>query len=67
MTKNRIAFTVPDELREELSKIPWGVRSQIIRSLLVRVLEVAEAKGAGVYTAICAGQFQIEFKAINDD
>lgn len=42
--------------------MPWGMRSQIIRAILDKALDVAEEHGTLAFGAILDGQYEITLK-----
>mgnify|MGYP000091231955 CR=1 FL=1 len=61
-TTKRISLPIDEALYERLSKMPWGMRSPIVRVLLERVIDAGEKHGAMIYGAILDGHFDIVYK-----
>lgn len=58
----RISFKVDKDLYERTSYIPWGVRAELLRVLLRKVIEAAESHGSMILGAILGGDFDIVHK-----
>jgi len=55
----RISITLDLDLHERLKKMPYGIRSEVIRVLIRRVLDAGEKGGSAVYGAVLDGDFDI--------
>ncbi len=63
MPKNvRISFPVDDKLYARIERIPWGVRAEVLRKLITRVMDSADEAGNLVYGAVIGGEFEIKYK-----
>jgi hypothetical protein len=55
----RLTLEVDEDLLERCKSIPWGLRSEIIRALLVRAIDAGERHGSLMYGAIMDGKFDL--------
>ena len=55
----RLTLEVDPDLLERCKVIPWGLRSEIIRALLVKAIEEGERHGNLMYGAIMDGKFDL--------
>ena len=56
----RISFFVDEECYKKAATIPWGLRSAILRALLLKAIDAAERQGDMIYGAIIGGDFSIK-------
>ena len=63
----RISFHTKVPLYEKSQKIPWGIRSAVLRILLERVIDAADKKGEMIYGAVLGGDFTLVFKDKGDE
>ena len=57
--KIRLSVMIDVELAERLANIPIGLRSAMLRSLLVNILDAGEKHGNKMYGAIIDGEFDL--------
>ena len=64
MSENkRVSFPVDKSLLDRIhSSIPWGIRAEVLRQLITRVMDSADEHGELVYGAVVGGQFSINYK-----
>lgn len=55
----RICFETDKDLYEKSTKIPWGIRSALLRVLLEKIVESGEEHGSMIYGAILDGEFDL--------
>lgn len=60
----RLSIPIEDDLSDRIDKMPWGVRSSVIRALLTRVLDAADKKGSMIFGAVMSDEFDIIYKDI---
>lgn len=56
---HRVSFLVSDALYERGQKLPWSLRSTILRIFYLRVLDIAEKRGSMIYGALLNGHYKI--------
>ena len=65
MTEKTVRTTLhltKDIIERSERLMPWGMRSQIIRAILDKALDVAEEHGTLAFGAILDGQYEITLK-----
>lgn len=60
--KKKITLYVDEEHKDIYDKIPWGIRSEVCRALLVKVAEAADKNGTMIFGAIIDGNFELKYK-----
>lgn len=59
----RVTFEVPRELNNRLdARCPWGLKSQLLRSVLEMVLFALEEHGEAALGLILAGKCRLQIK-----
>lgn len=59
---SRVNFDVTDALYKRIQEIPYGMRSEVLRSLITRAIDAADKSGELVYGAIIGGDFELQYQ-----
>ena len=57
-----INFVVPDELAAKMKRLPWGMRSLILRIMLERIMKAHDKHGDIILDAILSGEWSISYE-----
>jgi hypothetical protein len=57
--KHRLSFSISQELFKRLNHIPWGVRANLLRIVLERIVRAGEKHGKQMYGALLDGKWEI--------
>lgn len=57
----RVSVDISRDLHSRLSKLPYGMRSEIMRRLLEMVADAIEKRGAIMVGAIMSGDFELDY------
>ncbi len=63
---HRLSLRIDSALYERVEKMPWGVKSIILRILLEKVCDAADDQGTMIYGAIMDGSFNLVYKEKED-
>lgn len=57
----KVSFEIDQEIVDELAMyLPWGMKSEIMRSITVQLLEQLKTEGGEVIGSIVSGNFRLE-------
>ena len=57
--KHRLSFSIEHKLFKRLEDIPWGVRANLLRIILEKIVDAGEKHGKQMYGAILGGEWEI--------